>query len=106
MNVATGYIVYTHTHYKLHIFTITRSRAVRLIIKTNRNLNSVTQAISFLNENDSPKSIKPLKSMITEIQNCIGAATDPERAVVKHKYETASQTFCLTSIQIITEVLE
>lgn len=60
--------------------------------------------ILFLNDNDSPVSIKP--------QICVGAAAEPEKAVL-FRYETASQT-CLFNItvwllqllKLITEVLE
>jgi len=58
-------------------------------------------------------SIKPLTRTITvNIQICVHAAADQERAFITYRYETASQTVfyfqphsIITIIQIITEVL-
>lgn len=77
-------------------------RAAQLL--KDRNLDSNSHAILFLNENDSPVSIKPLKSQSRTLKPA--ADRKRERAVVMFRYETASQTvfsttqyyFCLTII--------
>ncbi len=44
----------------------------------DRNLDSNTHVIPFLNDNDSPTSIKPLKKSYLNIQICVCAAADTE----------------------------
>jgi len=45
-------------------------------------------------------SIKPLTNLSQNIQISLGAAADPERAVVMCRYETASQTIFSNSLII------
>jgi len=44
----------------------------------DHNLDSRNHAISFLNDNDSPVSIKPLTKSLWNIKICVDTATDPE----------------------------
>jgi len=62
-------------------------RSARLTVKKNRDCDSNTHVISFVNDHDSPVSIKPLTKSHRNIQICVGVAAVSEKAVRLSIYE-------------------